>query len=82
MCIQFSCAFDIGSRLENYTSNNTTQHEYNTTQQEATRVQHETTRVQNDTSRVQHSINFILIYLHHRCILGTWYIKAKALLMF
>ena len=60
---------------------NMTQHEYNTAQHETTRVRHETTRVQNDTTRVQHSINFTLIYLHHRCILGTWYIKAKALLM-
>ena len=94
------------SSLENYTSNNTTQHdtardntsttqhntrqheynatqhEYNTTQHETTRVQHETTQVQHDTTRVQQGINFILVYLHHRYILGTWYIKAKALLMF
>ena len=64
-----------GSSIENYTSNNPTQHE-------TTRVQHETTQAENDTARVQNSINFILIYLHHHCILGTWYIKAKALLTF
>ena len=48
---------------------NATQHEYNTTQHETTRVQHETTQVQHDTTRVQQIINFILVYLHHRCIL-------------
>ena len=57
------------------------QHEYNTTQHETTQVQYETTRVQRDTTGVQNSINFILIDLHHRCILGTWYIKAKVLMM-
>ena len=59
------------------TQNNTRQNEYNMTQHKTTRVQHETTRVQNDTTRVQHSINFILILLHDRCLLRTWYIKPK-----
>ena len=104
------------SSLENYASNNTTQHDTtrkNTTQYEATRdntnttqVQHDTTRknttqheatrdntnttqVQHDTTRdntsatrvqheAKHSINLILIYLHHGCTLGTWYIKTEA----
>ena len=57
------------------------QHDTTRVQHGTTRVGHETTRVQNDTTRVQHSINFTLIYLHHRCILRTWYIKAEALLM-
>ena len=64
------------------TQHNTRQHECNTTQHETTRVQHETTQVQHDTGRVQQGINFILVYLNHRYILRTWYIKAKALLMF
>ena len=80
------------SSLENYASNNTTQHDTtrkNTTQHEATRdntnttqVQHDTTRDNTSATRVQHeakhSINFILIYLHHGCTLGTWYIKTEA----
>ena len=52
------------SSLENYTSNNTTQHEktrHNTRQHETTRVQHETTRVRqatirDNTSTKQHKI--------------------------
>ena len=52
------------SSLENYTSNNTTQHEktrHNTRQHETTRVQHETTRVRHatirdNTSTKQHKI--------------------------
>ena len=81
------------SGLENYTSNNTTQHnatsqynmkqhKYNTTQHKATQVQHKTTQVQTDTARVQHSINFIFIYLHNCCMLGAWNIKVKVLLIF
>ena len=62
-----------GSSIENYTSNNPTQHETTRDNTSATR---------DNTSRERHSINFILIYLHHHCILGTWYIKAKALLTF
>ena len=82
----------IGSSLENYTSNNTRQHDttqdntsttrhntrqhkYNTRQQETTRLQHETTRVQQETTRVRNNIEFTLICLYHRCILGAWYIK-------
>ena len=53
------------SSLENYTSNNTRQHEYNTTQ-------HETTWVQNN-------IKFILIDLFHRRILGAGILGSKAL---
>ena len=47
--------------------NYTTQHEYNTTQHTY------------NTSVTQDKF---LIYLHHCCIDRTWYIKAKALLMF
>ena len=46
----------IGSSLEKYTSDNTTQHEYNTTQHEATRVQYDTTRVQRDPTEVQRKL--------------------------
>ena len=48
----------VWSSLENYTSNNTrqhdttrVQHEYKTTQYNTTRIQHDTTRVQHDTAR-------------------------------
>ena len=65
----------IGSSLENYTSNNTRQHEHNTRQHDTTRVKHDTIRVQHDTKRVKHNIKSILIYLYHRCILGAGYIR-------
>ena len=49
------------SSLENYTSNNTrqhdttrVQHEYNTRQHDTTRVQHETTRHSTGTTRVKY----------------------------
>ena len=45
------------------------------TQHDTTRVQHEATRVQHETTGVQNSKKFILIYLHHRCILGARYIR-------
>ena len=72
------------------TRNNTTQH--NRRQHETTQTQHDTTQVQQDTTRdntsatraqheAKHSINFILIYLHYGCTLGTWYIKTEAALM-
>ena len=38
------------SSLENYKSNNTTQHDTTRVQHETTRVQYEATRVQNDTT--------------------------------
>ena len=59
--------FFLISSLENYTSNNTRQHEttrdntsttrHNTRQHETTRVQHETIRVQHETTRVQQEFN-------------------------
>ena len=59
--LNYQNSYTLRSSLENYTSNNTTQHEstrhntrqheYNTTQHETTQVQHETTRVQHETTR-------------------------------
>ena len=71
-----------GCSLENYTSNNTTKHDTTRVQHDTTRMQHDSTLVQHKTTQVQHRINFILIYLHPGCTLGTWYIKTKALLIF
>ena len=72
----------VGSSLENYTSNNTTEHK-------TTRIQHDTTRDNTSTrrdntsitwhntstTRVQNNIKFTLICLYHRCMLGAWYIR-------
>ena len=42
------------SSLENYTSDNTTQHEDKTTQHETTRVKHEYNTTQHESTRVQY----------------------------
>ena len=43
--------------------------------QECNRRQQEKTRVQYETTQVQNNIKFTSIYLHHRHILGAWYIR-------
>ena len=81
--------FFLISSLENYTSNNTTQHEttrdntsttwHNTRQHEYNTKQYECNTRQQEynksSTRVQNNITFILIYLYHRCILGARYIE-------
>ena len=78
---------DLAKKTKGVTTrHNTIQHEYNTTQHDTTRVQHYTIEItrdntsatrdntsKNDKTRVQDDINFILIFLHHHCILRTWY---------
>ena len=47
-------------------------------------TKHETTRVQHEVTRAKHEYNnikFILVYLYHRCILGTWYIKSSVYIL-
>ena len=68
----------IGSGLENYTSNNTTQHETTQVQHKATGDNTIATRDNTSTTRdntLRNNIKFTLICLYHRCILGAWYIK-------
>ena len=45
------------SSLENYTSNNTRQHEFNTRQHDRTQVQHDRTQVQHEYNTAQHEYN-------------------------
>ena len=59
------------SSLENYTSNNTRQHDttrvqHNTTQHEYNTTQHDTTRVKYDTTRVQHNPTRVQRKLGHQ----------------
>ena len=63
----------IGSSLENYTSNNTRQHEHNTRQHETTRhntseTRYNTSTTRHKTSKTQHKIYFDLFIssLHTR----------------
>ena len=63
------------------TRHNTRQHKTIRVQHEATRDNRRATQVQHETTQVQNNIKFILIYLYHRCILGTGILGSNALFM-